>query len=301
VAGTPSPGVPPAPGAPPPPPMTSPALTLQFVLDRLLLPTHRSDHAIDLDGDGRLDNQFGNVFGALAAQNLDLQRGIDDALMDGSLVVLVTLATEQPVLNANQRADLTIVRGIATGGGHQIAPGAAPLTLTGQITAGRFTSHAPLIGSVAPTWTLDLPFGGGRAMPLSIEAPRISCAVSATRLSGGVLAGSVSAGAVQGDVVPALAGTLTAQIAADPTSVASRQIAALFDTGGCTNPDGSVAHAGDGVIDVCEVGSNSIIRNVLAPDLQVHDAVGGYAPVPGGTALDSLSLGLGFTAMVATF
>jgi len=302
-----APGLPPPPGQPPPalppppPPLPNPALTLGFVLNQLRLPVHPSDDAVDIDGDGKPDNQLGSVFVALANSGLDLQSGIDGALTDGSLVVLAKLATEQAVLTVDQRADLTLVRGVKTASGFAIAPGAAAVTLTGQIAAGRFTSFTPQIGSVAPTFTLDLPFGGSVTIRFAIEAPRVSCMVSATQLSGGVLAGSVPQAAVQRDVVAGLAALLTARIAADPQSSVSRQIAQIFDIGGCTNPDGSVAHAGDGVIDVCEVGTNPLIRTMLSPDVQIHDTGGGFRPVPGGASPDSLSLGLGFTATVTTF
>ena len=103
--------------------------------------------------------------------------------------------------------------------------------------------------------------------------------------------------AVQQNLVPSLATTLTALIAADPASSRSRQIAAIFDTGGCINPNGTPARAGDGIIDICEVSDNPLIASLLAPDLQMRDAAGRYAPVPGGTARDSLSLGLGFSAV----
>ena len=63
-------------------------------------------------------------------------------------------------------------------------------------------------------------------------------------------------------------------------------------------PDGSL---GDLIIDVCEVSENSIIQNVLAPDLQSYDANGNYAPQRLAMKKDSLSIGLGFTAVRAKF
>src|SRR4029077_620813 len=78
------------------------------------------------------------------------------------------------------------------------------------------------------------------------------------------------------------------------------QIQSIFDTGMCANPNGSMAAAGDFVIDICEVASNQIIMNVLSPDVQIFSADGAtYMPNSKNTMKDSLSLGLGFTAVQA--
>ena len=58
---------------------------------------------------------------------------------------------------------------------------------------------------------------------------------------------------------------------------------------------------GDRKIDVCEVATAGLIQNVLAPDIQMFDANGNYHPNPDNTHKDSLSLGLGFSAVTATF
>ena len=57
----------------------------------------------------------------------------------------------------------------------------------------------------------------------------------------------------------------------------------------------------DGMVGVCEVSGNSIIKNVLNPDVQMFDSAGNYHPNPANTNQVSLSLGLGFTAVKATF
>ncbi len=62
----------------------------------------------------------------------------------------------------------------------------------------------------------------------------------------------------------------------------------------------------DGMIGLCEVSGNSIIKNVLEPDVQMFEADGvTYHPnkncTGACTTKDSLSLGLGFTGVKATF
>ena len=80
------------------------------------------------------------------------------------------------------------------------------------------------------------------------------------------------------------------------SSSSTMQILTIFDVGGCGN-----AQAMDCRIDPCEVAENSIIKKVLAPDVQIFDANGNYAPNKQNTTPDSMSVGLGFTAVQASF
>ncbi len=125
-------------------------------------------------------------------------------------------------------------------------------------------------------------------------------------LMNGELQGSVKEQDVQTIVVPAIAKLLTETVMQNPGTPTSMQILQLFDVGDgnggtCTNPDGTMGKPGDGIISPCEVAMNNIIQNVLAPDVQIYDANGNYAPNPANTNRDSLSLAVGFKAVAAKF
>ena len=188
--GVPTPGTnPPATPASPTPPLTHPARTMTFKLNSLTVPVQRTDHALDLDGDGHVDNQLGILIGGLLAQGLDLQSSIDQAIQTGGLVVRLTLTTEQTQLTADQQADLTMFSGPA---GTKPDPHAPPVTLTGRLSGGRYVSDAPSVGLPAQTWTLALPFlGGGASLVLPIVGPRVQMLVDPTgsRLTGARLPG----------------------------------------------------------------------------------------------------------------
>src|SRR5437588_10867844 len=62
----------------------------QYVTNTVTVPQQRSDFAIDLNGDGRVDNQLGNIIGALEGQMLHVQDGVTQAVADGTLIVLVS-------------------------------------------------------------------------------------------------------------------------------------------------------------------------------------------------------------------
>src|SRR5262245_13994594 len=65
--------------------------TSYYVVNKLTVPMEKKDYSIDLNGDGRVDNQLGNIIGALAAQMLDTQKGVDDAVTAGDVLLLVSV------------------------------------------------------------------------------------------------------------------------------------------------------------------------------------------------------------------
>lgn len=267
----------------------------EFLLDALKMSVRTGDYGLDLDGNGKADNRLGAVFSALMSQGLDLQFAVDQAVGAGKVRVLFTLITPQPDVMVDQSAQLRMVRALATG---QADPAAVPVTVKGQLKGGRFTSDSPAVGSALLSWDLELPLGPGLPARLAVQWPRIGFTTdpNATGLLGGSLNGSVSGSTVANELVPSLANILTLYITTSPDSETSRTVKALFDTGGCTNPDGTAALKGDGRISPCELSQNPLIKALFAPDVQLRDAAGTFHPVPGGAQPDSLSLGFGFTA-----
>jgi hypothetical protein len=120
-------------------------------------------------------------------------------------------------------------------------------------------------------------------------------------MSGGLMAGQINGAIkntdVQNNIIPNVAMLLDQRVTANPTGSTEKQILQIFDIG-C---DGMPQYKGDGHIEVCEVADNSIIKNVLNPDVQMFDANGNYHPNPANTMRDSLSLGLGFAGVKASY
>src|SRR5437879_948625 len=56
----------------------------RYAINHVTLPQQKSDYALDLNGDGRPDNQYGNIIGTLATQSFDLQSMIDIAVAVGN-------------------------------------------------------------------------------------------------------------------------------------------------------------------------------------------------------------------------
>jgi hypothetical protein len=162
------------------------------------------------------------------------------------------------------------------------------------------------------TVSVLLPVFGNEFVRVPLVGARLMVVQGGPGMSFGQLNGAIRDSDVQKLVVPAFAHGMNTAIAADPNSSSSKQLLAIFDNGGtvnpmsmcpttCANPDGTCAVQGDGVIAICEVGSNGIIKNVLAPDVQLFAADGSYHPNPANAARDSLSVGIHLDLASASF
>ncbi|HWE29091.1 MAG TPA: hypothetical protein VHB97_13880, partial [Polyangia bacterium] len=289
----------------------------QYVWNAVMVPMQRSDYAYDLNGDGRVDNQYGNIVGALASNNIDVQGSATQAITSGQSITLVNERSSDATFAADACAATTMFAGNATaspdysGAGHFTVDGSATAGhFAGPIAAARFTSDPPPASAKVPTLVdFNLPLFG--STPVDLVGARITYVRAADgTVTGGQLNGAMRKYDIDHTVVPSVAGALNLSVQTNPSSSTSMQILAIFDNGGkpsaacgmmCQNLDGSCAIAHDNVISDCEVGTNSIIQNVLAPDVQMFDAAGNYHPNPANTNKDSLSIGVGFTAVPATF
>jgi len=307
-------GTTPQPDFAPSPDMTVlPTTSFNYVVDKLIAPMTRTDFAIDLNGDGHLDNQFGNIVGALTAQNFDVQTGIDTQIMMGTTIELVTVTTtdatemNDPAATTSVLAGMPMAMPVFDGTGmFTVDTSQAAAAFHGPLTNGSFSSENPVTTRDPVSLTLSLELFPGNVIALPIHGAHVSYDATPMGLMNGELQGSVKEQDVQTIVVPAIAKLLTETVMQNPGTPTSMQILQLFDVGDgnggtCTNPDGTMGKPGDGIISPCEVAMNNIIQNVLAPDVQIYDANGNYAPNPANTNRDSLSLAVGFKAVAAKF
>ena len=299
-----------------------------YAVNKITLPMANKDYAIDLNGDGRLDNQLGNIIGTLAANNLDAQSGVDLSIQEGSVSVLFDVQTNDATLKSDATVGVTAYLGKNMGGmiakddgGNSVDGGSckncpdfsgmgmftvdasqSPVTVFGVLAGGNFKSNNPVTTKKPVSVTLKIALISGAApLNLTLNGAHVQwtsgmdVATKKPGLLNGQIHGSIKSADIQTGIIPAVAQLLTMRLKADPTSASSKQIAGIFDTGGC-----GTAKPNDGIIDTCEVANNSIIMAVLAPDIQVYDANGNYAPNKDNKVKDSLSAGLSFTAVAGT-
>jgi hypothetical protein len=285
--------------------------TQRFVTNAIVLPSKRSDYAIDLNGDGQVDNQLGNIIGALAANNLDSQSVMNAAVASGEALLLLDETSNDMAFEMDPscaRASLGLAAANPSpdfmGTGTFMPDSTAQRgAFTGVIANGAFDAMQPATMTTPVELDVKLAIGGA-VVRFPVVGAHVSFLYSNGEITGGQVQGVIRKTDVESVVVPDLALTLNDLAQVDGSSTAA-QILGIFDVGGCqasdTNFDGSTAMASDGKIATCEVAGNSIIKNVLNPDVQMFNSDGAYQPNPANTAKDSLSLGFGFTGVPAVF
>ncbi len=69
----------------------------QYVSAEAFVPTNNNqarEYGLDLDGNKQPDNQLGMVLGTLATMNIDVQGSITDAVLEGSIILLIDFQTK---------------------------------------------------------------------------------------------------------------------------------------------------------------------------------------------------------------
>ncbi len=306
------------------------ATTDQYVFDTFTLPQQASDLAFDLTGSGHPVNQYGAIISGLSQQGSQPQLGVDAELQSGQLVMLLSESS----VDASRQNDSCAAAALVTGAPVTMPPTAGATytagngsgEFAGPIVSGTFDSADPATTKMPVSMLMPLPI-----MTISpISVPIVGAHVRFSDVGGRIMAGQINGAVKQTDVdniiIPAMAESLEKKIAMDQAGggLTSTDMSLLlsFDTGGrsgptklgcsngcastCQNPNTGAnacgcAVAGDNRIDECEVATNSTIEATYAPDVQMFDASGNYAPNPTSTHKDSLSFGLAFTALPAHF
>jgi hypothetical protein len=279
------------------------------------LPQMRTDYSVDLNGDGRVDNQLGNVVGALTGQNLLSQPTMDAAVASGDDLVLISESSSDPMFLNDACAGATVFAGVKPmtpprfDGTDQftVDQSVMPGQVLGPIAMGKFESTASAVLPSSQPIRVTLAIGGAL-----VRTPVWGAHVSLGLDGIGTLNGAIKNSDVQSIVVPAVADGLNATIAADPNGSTAHQLLNIFDNGGrpammppcnstCQNPDGTCGVAMDGKLQTCEVATNGIVMNVLAPDVEMFAADGSYKPNPNNTNKNAFSIGLGISTVQASF
>jgi hypothetical protein len=278
-----------------------------FVFSKIVLPRSNAQFAIDLNGDGQPDNQFGKVVDALAGYS-NPQAASDDGITRGATLELIGVQTADLQNSTMAGAALQPAQSMAapdfSGKGMFTVDAAQPAAqLFGRLSGGALRTNDPITTAhpVSTVVRVELAVGVD-PVALKLNGAHVQATVSSTGLTQGELHGSVLKADFDNAMIPATAKLLTLQVQANPLSTTTFLVESIFDIGGCTNPDGSPAMAGDQRIDPCEVAQNAQIQSLFAPDVQIFSADGTtYAPNPQNAHKDSVSMGLGFTAVPASF
>ncbi|MEO8707107.1 MAG: hypothetical protein ABI867_44180 [Kofleriaceae bacterium] len=276
-----------------------------YVTDTVTVPennTQAREIGLDLDDNGTIDNQLGMVLGTLAGQGFKVQDTLDEAVLTGSIILLLDL--QSPSFTSTTGAGLDIKLGtnptpaacvdpenLATCGKHldgngsfMVDPSSPPNAgVDGKIAGGVF-SGGP--GNIS----LQIALGGTEPIDLDLIGARAKATtITETGMGEVILAGAITQSDLDTKVIPAVHAQLAPLIDRDcgalprtppdcgcGTGSTGKTIIGLFDT----TPK-------DCTVDIAEITNNSLIKSLLAPDVQID-------------GVDALSLGISVTAVKAT-
>jgi hypothetical protein len=293
---------------------------VQFVASEIMLPLMRTDYAIDLNGDGKLDNQLSALVAILKTQGTDANKQIQNGVLNGDQILLVEQMSSDATYTSDACAAVNVYTGKAhpmpnlNGGGSFTIDATVPAgNFTGNIAMSEFTSILPTLQATSVSLTLNLVMFPMRVLTLPLVGAHVTLKRDGMGNVTGEIHGAVKKDDVQNNILPTFAAQVQEQVKNNPNDPNSQALLKFFDDGGnpdpdhscgtnCKNADGSCAVPNDGKIDTCEVTSNGAVQSVLQSDVQMFTDDGStYKPNPANTHKDSMSLGIAFKLVTASF
>ena len=289
--------------AAPVPPDACTTCVTGHVFDSITLPIdaqQAESFGYDLDGDGTVDNQIGNIFSALTSaggNTFDLQTEMTRAVDRGNVIVLASI---QDCLSGQCLFTY-----------HGSAPTPLPCTEVADPVCRRHLDGNALFSIDQPTDRFIPGTGGagtfsggpGQALlqltiagntPAQIQLIRAHAdltGVSASGITGGKLGGAIPDASVQDELIPAMHASIAAQIAADcPPGGSPPDCGCTPDSTGETFL-GIFDENTDCTVPLPEFRENALVMTLFRPDVDTD----------GDDVADALSVGVGVTAVAATF
>ncbi|MCG8416722.1 MAG: hypothetical protein MJE77_02110 [Proteobacteria bacterium] len=271
---------------------------------------------IDSDADNTKDNQLGEVIGAIAGlvgSSIDFNETAGEALNEGSIILLAEVKatsltegcgsvnvylgkdpTPAPCENAQ---DTTCGRHLDGNGTFVIDDSvSADTEVVGTVNNSRFLltkNDEP--GSVS----IQLDLGDGQPITLNLSGARIEIPTLATTgITDGLLGGAITKEHLDETIIPAIHGFVEEAVKDDCT--APPNCTCTLSSPGALILDTFDLKPKDCVVTQEELTTHELIETVLKSDVDLFDAKGVFNPNDDGV-VDSLSLGIGFSATTASF
>lgn len=267
---------------------------LPFVFNTLRVPANAGEvtaNSFDLDGDSGLDNELGSVLLNFNSLGLDFQAALNAALAGGQLIQLVHL----DAASVADSADVPTV--VCTGTDGDLPPNAAnnfsgsgafyvepasvgAVPLSGTITAGDLTAGP---GSISLLFTAS----SGAPVTLHLIGGRVRAELSESLMIDGIVGGGIPESEVSAILIPAIHQAIAEVVGQD-----------------CTVDSCNSGRAGEFLINAYDANDDwsisvAEIEGLFALDLDLLDGAQ-FDPNVDGIS-DSLSFGIGFTAVRALF
>jgi len=277
-----------------------------YVADTVLVPTNNNqarEYGLDLNGDKTVDNQLGMVLGTLAGQGFDLQATIDEAIADGSIILLVDFQTTD--FSSAGGAGLSVKLGDKASAMPTPCTDPANITTCGQHLKGTGTftvaagspDNAAVAGKIAGgtftggpgNITLQIALGSTMGISLDLIGARAKASgLSETGMTSVILAGALPKEDLDTKVIPAIHAQLEPLITRDCPTPSAMDCGCMTGSTGKTVLNLFDTMPKDCGVTVDEIKNNSLIQSLLAPDVEIDGTM-------------ALSLGLKASAVKATF
>lgn len=266
---------------------------LQTVISKLNIPKDGTEYAYDYVANApctsgtNCKNKLGAIANALTSaglQGFDFQSNVDAMLQQGTFLLLMELfgksLTDDPTVSlqafiGKDKDDPPNASNNFTGTGEFTIDPKSPmdLKLQGKIAGGKLEAGPGSLVIVIPT--------GATPPQVNVKQCRIQATVAdnpTAAITSGKLYGLIPWTDVDGKIIPEIQKGVDATYKAASTPAATKALMkTLFDKNG------------DGTITVDEIRNSDLLKLILAPDV---DSTGGSTP-------DSMSIGLGFSAVKA--
>lgn len=257
---------------------TSSPSALQVVINKIKLPDSTNAYAMDLDGNGSMDNQIGTVVAAIKTFGsgvLTLQQDLDQQFLQGKILMLLQVFARSLLSDPSVKLRLYLGRDLDSNPKDNYS-GSEPLGLQpggpkDMLLSGKIAGATIKAGP--GKMVVPIPIGGSSTV-VTLRKAHLSASVAKTGMTMGQINGAIPFTEVEGKLLPDLAKTLdiTYKVTGN---LAKKQILAAFDTDK------------NGTITVADLKKNSLIGMLFKADVDSD----------GDGKLDAMSLGIGFTAV----
>jgi hypothetical protein len=265
----------------------------------------KQTNALDIDGNGKSENQLGALIGFLTVGGFDVQGAVDEAVVRGAALLLADYQATS--LSSASNAGFSLYLGdsaaitpapctdttmLSTCGQHLTGTGSFAISaasprdtqLTGSIAGGIFTG-GPGRFSIPVALT-------GAPIVVNLIGARIRITESTEASIAGILGGAIAQTDIDSNVLPAIKDQLETVLVRDCGAAAARVAPAC----GCAaNSTGAGVIAGfdtaapqDCTVSIAEIKAQPFVASGLKTDIMVD-------------GMPALSVGIGFTAKKATF
>jgi hypothetical protein len=260
--------------------------------------------------DGTVDNQLGMVLGTLSGQGFDVQTGIDTAVAEGDIILLIDFQTKD--FTASSAAGISVKLGenpsppacadandtvcgkhLAGGATFAVAANSPDNAALGGKIVGNTFSGGP--GKIA----LQIALGGSQPITLDLYGARAKATgVSATGIMNLIFAGALTKADLDTKVIPAIHAQLGPLVMRDCTGVGA-DCGCTANSTGKTLLDLFDTDPADCSVSVTEIQTNQLIQSLLSPDICAQ--TDGSTDTASCDAPNALSLGIAGKAVAATF